>query len=128
MKKTLTVILCLMALGSCRVEQEPQEVARAFLESFFVADYQTARTYAAPELYHVLERSQAIMDSLTEEEREMVKNHLSAVKITIDIPEKIKRDTLRLPYRIEFYSLPEPGVSVIALRRERKIWRVFSLD
>ncbi|HPV88030.1 MAG TPA: hypothetical protein PKU85_02300 [Bacteroidales bacterium] len=128
MKKTLTVILCLMALGSCRVEQEPQEVARAFLESFFVADYQTARTYAAPELYHVLERSQAIMDSLTEEEREMVKNHLSAVKITIDIPEKIKRDTLRLPYRIEFYSLPEPDVSVIALRRERKIWRVFSLD
>lgn len=119
---------CLMALGSCSREREPLDIAEAFLQSFFAADYQTARTYAAPELYHILEKSQAIMDSLSEEENELVKKYLSPVKITVDNPGKVQGDTLRLSYRVEFSNLPEPGISVIVLRKERRKWHVFALE
>ncbi|MDD2538612.1 MAG: hypothetical protein WC377_04925 [Bacteroidales bacterium] len=128
MKKTITVLLCLSALGSCHRTEDAHKVAQTFLESFFAAEYQKARTYAAPELYPVLDSSQAILDSLPEGESELVKNYLNAVEITVEAPGEIKGDTVRMPFRVEFSGFTEPGSSVICLRRERRIWKVCALE
>jgi hypothetical protein len=57
-----------------------------------------------------------------------VKNYLSTVGIEVEPPEKIDGDTVRIRYRVDFDKLPEPGESVIALRKEGRSWKVFSLE
>ncbi|MFA5769107.1 MAG: hypothetical protein WC871_06155 [Bacteroidales bacterium] len=128
MKKLFIVLSGMLSLVACNRVEEPHRIAESFLQSFFASDFNGAREYAAPELYDILDQSSAILDSLTEEEAMEVKSYLSTVGIEVEIPDKIEGDTVRLPYRVNFDKLPEPGESVIALRKEGRSWKVFSLE
>jgi len=128
MKRILWITLCLAVMSSCSCRQEPEQAALDFLQSFFASDYKQARVYAAPEIMGILDKSQSIFDSLTPEEHQEVKDYLSAINITVEAPEKIKGDTVRLPYRVEFSRLKEPGESFITLRREGRNWKVYALE
>lgn len=128
MKKVLIVFIGALFLAGCNRVEAPGKVAEDFLKHFFASDFNAAREYAAPELYEILDQSAAILDSLTEEEALEVKNYLSTVGIEVETPEKIEGDTVRIRYRVNFEKLPEPGESVIALRKESRSWKVFSLE
>ena len=128
MKKVLIILTGVLLLAACSTKEVPRKVAQDFLECFFASDFNRAREYAAPELFGILDQSAAILDSLTDEEAMEVKNYLSTVGIEVETPEKIERDTVRIRYRVDFDKLPEPGESVIALRKEGRSWKVFSLE
>jgi hypothetical protein len=128
MKKVLIVLIGALFLSGCNRVGTPDKVAQDFLECFFASDFNGAREYAAPELFGILDQSAAILDSLTDEEALEVKNYLSTVGIEVEPPEKIDGDTVRIRYRVDFDKLPEPGESVIALRKEGRSWKVFSLE
>ena len=128
MKKLFIVLFGMLYLVACNRVEEPHRVAENFLQCFFASDFSGAREYAAPELYDILDQSSAILDSLTQEEAMEVKSYLSTVGIEVEIPDKIKGDTVRMTYRVNFDKLPEPGESVIALRKEGRSWKVFSLE
>ncbi|HOO42728.1 MAG TPA: hypothetical protein PLC77_03355 [Bacteroidales bacterium] len=128
MKQILIVLAGALLLAGCNRMEAPRKVAQEFLTCFFASDFKGAREYAAPELFGVLDQSAAILDSLTDEEALEVKNYLSTVGIEVDIPEEMEGDTVRIRYRVDFDKLPEPGESVIALRKEGRSWKVFSLE
>lgn len=129
MKKTGFFALCILIMAaSCSRQQNPAGIARDFLQAFFSSDYQQAREYAAPELFEILDQTQAILDSLEEVEYEEVKSYLSAINITVEDPEEVTKDTVRLRYRVEFSRLPEPGESTLSLRKIKGTWKVYALD
>ncbi|NLA15012.1 MAG: hypothetical protein GX877_00540 [Bacteroidales bacterium] len=128
MKKILFIVGTLSLVISCNTPQDPADVAEDFLQAFFSSQYREAREYAGPELYDILDKTQAILDSLTEEEYKEVTRYLSTLEITVEKPNTITSDTIRLPYRVAFSRLPEPGNSVISLRKEGNTWKVFALD
>lgn len=128
MKNFLLITLCLATMSACSCRQKPEQVAQAFLESFFAADYQQARVYATPEITGIIDKTQSILDSLSQEEHREVISYLSAIKVTVQAPERIKGDTIRLVYRVDFSRLSEPGESVITLRREGRNWKVYALE
>lgn len=128
MKKVLIVLIGAFFMAGCNSVEAPRKVAQDFLTNFFASDFNGARKYAAPELFGILDQSAAILDSLTDEEALEVKNYLSTVAIEVKAPEKIEGDTVRIRYRVDFDKLPEPGESVIALRKEGRSWKVFSLE
>ncbi|MDD3521789.1 MAG: hypothetical protein PHC79_02380 [Bacteroidales bacterium] len=128
MRHLLLITLCLATLSACSCRQKPEQVAQAFLESFFASDYQQARVYATAQIADILDKTQSILDSLSQEEHQEVKSYLSAIRVTVQAPEKIRGDTVRLAYKVDFSRLPGPGESFITLRREGRKWKVYALE
>ncbi|HHV40927.1 MAG TPA: hypothetical protein GXX61_06080 [Bacteroidales bacterium] len=128
MKKTIFILSLFLVMASCHRQQDPVVVAQQFLEAFFTSDFKTAREYADPVLYDILDKTQDILDSLTEEEQEEVTGYLSTITIEVERPVDIDKDTVLLSYKVDFSRLPQPGQAVITLRKEGTGWRVCALD
>jgi len=128
MKKTIFILSLFLVMVSCHRQQDPVVVAQQFLEAFFTSDFKTAKEHADPVMYEILDKTQEILDSLTEEEMEEVMDYLSTITIEVERPVDIDKDTVLLSYTVDFSHLPQPGQAVITLRKEGAGWRVCALD
>lgn len=103
-------------------------MARQFLEAYFRADFNTARAYAAADLYEFLDKGLALMAHLDKEEQEVVMEYISTLEIELGNRQTFAKDTVGLPFRIVFSDLPEQEWLHIKLCRDGTTWKVFALD